>query len=42
MRETSKPAIRIRDVRFKVTVPEIVLRYETVPGVIRIPLRKAA
>lgn len=34
--------LRIRDIRFGRLVPEVVLRYDHVPGIIRVPLREGA
>ena len=34
--------LKIRDIRFGGIVPEVVLRYESQQGIIRIPLRQVA
>jgi hypothetical protein len=31
--------IKIRDIRYNRLIPEIVLRFENSPGIIRVPLR---
>lgn len=39
MQRKEKTPLKVVDVRYKNIVSEIVLRYENVPGVFRVPLR---
>ena len=42
MQKHETTPLRIRDIRFGRLVPEVVLRYDHVPGIIRVPLREGA